>query len=107
MRRAIDKTGRPMVLSLSYGEAPLSRAAHLVQHANLWRVSADFWDRWSDLRRSFDLLYWWSPFIGAGTWPDADMIPIGKLMLTPLAVAEEAPVAPTTTGAQAPAVRQT
>ncbi len=82
MRRAIDRTGRAMVFSLSYGEVPVSQAAHLVHNANLWRVSADFWDRWNDLRRNFDLLYWWSPFIGEGTWPDADMIPIGKLMLT-------------------------
>lgn len=82
MRRAIDRSGRPMILSLSYGETPVSQAAHLVAHANLWRVSADFWDRWRDLRRNFDLLYWWSPFSGDGTWPDADMIPLGRLMLT-------------------------
>jgi alpha-galactosidase len=82
MRRAIDKTGRPMVFSLSYGEVSPGRAAHLVANANMWRVSADFWDRWADLRRNFDLLDAWSPFIGRGTWPDADMIPIGKLMLT-------------------------
>jgi hypothetical protein len=82
MRQAIDRTGRPMVLSLSYGETPVSQAAHLIRNANLWRVSSDFWDRWTDLRRSFDLLYTWTPFIGQGTWPDADMIPIGKLMLT-------------------------
>jgi hypothetical protein len=82
MRRAIDKTGRPMVFSLSYGEVSPSRAAHLVANANMWRVSADFWDRWADLRRNFELLDAWSPFIGRGTWPDADMIPIGKLMLT-------------------------
>jgi hypothetical protein len=82
MRRAIDRSGRPMVFSLSYGETPVSRAAHVSAHAHLWRVSADFWDRWSDLRRNFDLLYSWSPFSGDGSWPDADMIPIGRLMLT-------------------------
>jgi hypothetical protein len=48
----------------------------------MWRASADFWDRWADLRRNFDLLDAWSPFAGRGTWPDADMIPIGRLMLT-------------------------
>ncbi|WP_159083947.1 hypothetical protein [Saccharobesus litoralis] len=30
----------------------------------MWRVSADFWDRWEDLSRSFQLLDKWSPFIG-------------------------------------------
>jgi len=82
MRRAIDKTGRPLVFSLSYGEVSPSRAAHLIANANMWRASADFWDRWADLRRNFDLLDAWSPFAARGTWPDADMIPIGRLMLT-------------------------
>jgi alpha-galactosidase len=82
MRTAIDRSGRPMVLSLSYGETPISQAAHLVENANLWRVSSDFWDRWTDLRRNFDLLYAWSPFADEGTWPDGDMIPIGRLMLS-------------------------
>ena len=81
MRKAIDKTGRPMVLSLSCGEAPIARANHLKQNANMWRVSADFWDRWSDLRRSFQLLDKWSPHIGPHHFPDADMIPIGHISL--------------------------
>lgn len=81
MRKAIDNSGRPMVLSLSCGEAPLSRAFHLEENANMWRVSADFWDRWHDLQRSFQLLDRWSPFIGKHGWPDADMIPFGNLAL--------------------------
>ncbi|RDV29372.1 glycoside hydrolase family 27 protein [Alteromonas aestuariivivens] len=81
MRKAIDNAGRPMVLSLSCGEAPIAQANHLEQNANMWRVSADFWDRWVDLRRSFQLMDKWSPFIGDHTWPDADMIPFGRLSL--------------------------
>lgn len=81
MNKAIAKSGRPMVLSLSCGEAPVSRAEHLVENANMWRVSADFWDDWEALHHSFDLLNAWSPFIGNGTWPDGDMLPIGKLSL--------------------------
>ena len=81
MRRAIDKCGRPIVLSLSYGEAPIARAEHLRSNANLWRISADFWDEWADLRHIFDLLNMWSPFIGDGRWPDADMLPVGELCL--------------------------
>lgn len=82
MRKAIDNSGRPMVLSLSCGEAPISRAHHLEANSNMWRVSADFWDKWEALHRSFELLDKWSPFIGDHTWPDADMIPFGKLSLT-------------------------
>ncbi|EWH09780.1 hypothetical protein DS2_10853 [Catenovulum agarivorans DS-2] len=81
MRKAIDNSGRPMVLSLSCGEAPIAHANHLENNANMWRVSADFWDKWKDLKRSFQLLDKWSPFIGEGTWPDADMIPFGRLSL--------------------------
>lgn len=81
IRRAIDRCGRPMVLSLSCGEAPRSRAHHLSANADMWRVSADFWDEWPSLKRNFELLDMWSPFIGRPGWPDADMLPLGRLSL--------------------------
>ncbi|MDP5170063.1 MAG: glycoside hydrolase family 27 protein [Bacteroidia bacterium] len=81
IRKAIDACGRPMVLSLSPGEAPLSRASHLIANANLWRISADFWDDWEKLRHNFDLLNAWSGHTKPGHWPDADMLPIGRLSL--------------------------
>ena len=81
MRNAIDHAGRSMVLSLSCGESPLSRARHLAANANMWRISADFWDDWEHLRHNFDLLNQWSSYIEPGTWPDADMLPIGRLSL--------------------------
>jgi hypothetical protein len=75
------KCGRPMVLSTSCGDAPISRAAHVSKHCDMWRISADFWDNWKSLRRNFDLLAAWSPWMAQDRWPDADMIPIGKLSL--------------------------
>ncbi|WNJ19144.1 glycoside hydrolase family 27 protein [Pontibacter sp. G13] len=81
IRKAIDRCGRPMVLSLSPGEAPLSQANHLSQHANMWRISADFWDDWDKLQHNFDLLNAWSPHIQPGRWPDADMLPIGHISM--------------------------
>ncbi|MCC4211255.1 glycoside hydrolase family 27 protein [Leeuwenhoekiella parthenopeia] len=81
IHKAIEKSGRPMILSLSCGEAPVSRAPHLIENANMWRISADFWDNWESLEHNFDLLNAWSPFIGPGHWPDGDMLPIGKLSL--------------------------
>lgn len=81
MQKAIENCGRPMVLSLSCGEAPLSRARHLEANANMWRISADFWDNWESLRHNFELLNQWSSYIQPNHWPDADMIPIGKLSL--------------------------
>ncbi len=81
MRKAIENCGRPMVLSLSCGEAPLGKAEHLKANANMWRISADYWDTWDRLEHNFDLLNVWSPHAAPGMWPDADMIPIGKLSL--------------------------
>ncbi|MEZ4905375.1 MAG: glycoside hydrolase family 27 protein [Spirosomataceae bacterium] len=81
MHKAIEKCGRPMVLSLSCGEAPLSQAKHLIENANMWRISADFWDDWEDLKHSFDLLNAWSSHAHENHWPDADMIPIGHLSM--------------------------
>lgn len=81
MRKAIENSGRPMVLSLSCGEAPVSSGKHIAENSHMWRVSGDFWDRWDRLLHNFELLEKWSPFIGPGSWPDADMLPVGRLSL--------------------------
>ena len=39
IRKAIDKTGRPIVLSLSPGDTPIERGQHVMNHANMWRIS--------------------------------------------------------------------
>lgn len=77
IRRAIDKTGRPMVLSLSPGETPLDHGAHVATQANLWRISDDFWDQWKLLLPQFKRLHDWTPHRRPGAWPDADMLPLG------------------------------
>jgi alpha-galactosidase len=79
LRSAIDKQDRPIVLSLSPGETPVSHADHVRNHANLWRISNDFWDRWRFLDRQFDLIARWQGVGGPGHWPDADMIPLGHI----------------------------
>ena len=79
IRRAIDRTRRPIVLSLSPGETPLASAAHVREHANLWRISDDFWDRWLALYEQFGRLEKWHPYRVNGSWPDADMLPLGTL----------------------------
>jgi len=81
IRKAIDKTGRPMVLSLSPGATDLKAADHVRAHANAWRISDDFWDRWSALREQFGRLAAWNPHRTAGAWPDADMLPLGTLVM--------------------------
>jgi len=81
VRKAIDASGRPMVLSLSPGETPLDAAAHVQRHANLWRISDDFWDQWPLLLEQFRRLEHWNPYRIPGCWPDADMLPLGVLDL--------------------------
>jgi alpha-galactosidase len=47
----------------------------------MWRISDDFWDDWKMLDAQFTRLENWSPYIGDGGWPDADMLPLGRLAL--------------------------
>lgn len=88
LRAAIDRCGRPIVLSLSPGAAPLEHAEHVKRHAQLWRSSGDLWDRWGDepegyagLKGAFALCAQWAPHAGPGHWPDPDMLPLGRLCL--------------------------
>lgn len=81
IRKAIDKCGRPIVLSTSPGPTPLNNAEHVKNHANLWRISNDFWDRWRDIRAMFRRCQLWSAHSGPGHWPDADMLPLGRISI--------------------------
>lgn len=80
IRHAIDRCGRPMVLSLSPGPAPLDKAWHLCENANLWRMTGDFWDGWKQLYNVFERCEKWAPYVGGGCWPDCDMLPLGWLL---------------------------
>ncbi len=81
IRRAIDKTGRKIVFSTSPGETPLSAGSHVNSHANMWRISDDFWDDWHALLAQFKRLHDWTPFRREGAYPDADMLPLGTVGL--------------------------
>ena len=78
---AIARAGRPMLLSLSPGETPLVRAEHVREYAQMWRISDDFWDEWAMLEAQFVRLENWNPWRRPGAWPDADMLPLGRLAL--------------------------
>ncbi|MFM2083171.1 MAG: hypothetical protein RL380_1862, partial [Verrucomicrobiota bacterium] len=63
IRQAIDATGRPIVFSTSPGATPLAEGYGISAAANQWRVSDDFWDKWSSpkeamhgLKEQFPLL---------------------------------------------------
>ncbi len=83
IRNAIDKvytdTGHKIILSTSPGETPLEKGDDIMVHANQWRISDDFWDNWGALYPQFQRLHDWTPFRGPGHFPDADMLPLGKI----------------------------
>ena len=79
IHNAIKNSGREMVLSLSPGPTPVSEGDHVSKYANLWRMTDDFWDRWDYLYAMFERADAWSDYIGPGHWPDADMLPLGRI----------------------------
>ncbi|MCD8318336.1 MAG: NPCBM/NEW2 domain-containing protein [Paraprevotella sp.] len=81
IRKAIDHCGRPIVLSMSPGETPVEKVDHAKAHANMWRTVDDFWDNWSQLNYQFQVCAKWAPYIAPGTWPDADMLPLGEISI--------------------------
>jgi alpha-galactosidase len=83
---ALRKTGRPILLSLSPGAAPLDKVDEMRRYAQMWRISDDVWDEWhSDveypqgLGDQFSRAAKWAPLSKPGHWPDADMLPLGFL----------------------------
>ena len=88
IRQALDKTGRPIVLSLSPGPTNVSHADEVREYAEMWRISDDFWDHWGvwpkhefsqGLLQQFTTAASWATHTGGGHWADADMLPIGHL----------------------------
>ena len=80
--RAIERSGRDIVLSLSPGtHLSTAHVDHLREHAQMWRISDDLWDRWEDVHAQFARLARWAPFQRPGGWADADMLPLGRLAL--------------------------
>lgn len=79
LRNAIDSCGREIVLSLSPGPALKDKAEHLKANANMWRLTGDFWDLWEHLYAMFDKCEEWQGVRGVGSYPDCDMLPIGRI----------------------------
>ena len=79
IHNAIEACGRPMVLSLSPGPALIEKAWHLSMHANMWRITDDFWDRWDLLKDMFNRCELWQAHVKPGCWPDCDMLPLGRI----------------------------
>lgn len=90
IRHAIDKTGRPIVLSLSPGPTSLENADEVASLAQMWRISNDIWDFWTNPKpfpksvlSQFATTAAWVQYSKSGNWPDADMLPLGELRPAP------------------------
>jgi hypothetical protein len=79
IRKAIDRTGRKIVLSTSPGETPIAHAGHVQKNANMWRTVGDFWDSWQQLKEHFEVFERWNKWRSYGAYPDGDMLPMGKI----------------------------
>ncbi len=79
LHKAIENCGRPIVLSLSPGPAVVTESWHYKKHANMWRITDDFWDNWESLRCMFDRCEKWQDHVQEGCWPDCDMLPLGRV----------------------------
>jgi len=90
LSQALRNSGRPIVLSLSPGPAPLEKAEEMARYANMWRISDDEWDVWQGsenfpqgINNQFDRAAAWAVHSQPGKWPDADMLAIGRLEPAP------------------------
>jgi alpha-galactosidase len=83
---ALHKCGRPIVLSLSPGPAPIEKTDEMSEYAQMWRISNDIWDLWRSAKdypqrvgHQFANVAKWASSSKPGHWADADMLPVGHL----------------------------
>ncbi|HEY5499181.1 MAG TPA: glycoside hydrolase family 27 protein [Bacteroidales bacterium] len=79
IRKAIDRSGRKIVLSTSPGQTPFDNREHIQSNSNMWRIVGDLWDNWTQLKEEFEVCNRWSYYIGDGHFPDCDMLPLGRI----------------------------
>ena len=82
IRKAIDQTGRPIVLSLSPGKTQYTYAQECLDNANMWRMMDDLWDNWSHVDAVFKEAHEWSKYSRPGNYADCDMLPLGQIAMT-------------------------
>lgn len=47
----------------------------------MWRMVDDVWDTWPHMTHLMEVAQKWYPHIAPGTWPDCDMIPLGRISI--------------------------
>lgn len=72
-RDALQRTGRPIVLSLSY----FAGTPGMQWQANLWRTNRDTSGSYEAIRKSIDTVVGKEFFAGPGGWNDPDVLQVG------------------------------
>ena len=79
--KAIAKTSKPILLSLSPGGKVDPEAIDFFKMGNMLRVTPDVWDEQKYIDLCFDAWRKWQGKEQPGFWIDMDMIPFGQLQL--------------------------
>ncbi|NBB78225.1 MAG: glycoside hydrolase family 27 protein [Verrucomicrobia bacterium] len=79
--KAIEQTGRPIVLSLSPGGKVDPDHLEAFTKAHMLRVTHDIWDEQKGIDECFAAWRKWQGKERPGFWIDMDMIPFGQLQL--------------------------
>ncbi|MDR6879523.1 hypothetical protein J2X61_001270 [Bacillus sp. 3255] len=77
--KAIEQSGRDIVLSLSPGGQTILERMDTYSTANMLRTTKDVWDNQRDIDRAFDKWLEFNDVRKEGFWLDMDMIPFGHL----------------------------
>jgi len=78
---AVKNCKREIVISLSPGPSLLSEADTYISFSNMWRMRNDSWDYWSVIPDMMSIAENWNQYRSPGHWPDADMLPLGKISI--------------------------
>ena len=78
MARALRKSGRDIIYSLSNGASRESALAYQ-RSANLWRTTGDIYDNWPKVKEIGFSQDAWAPYAGPGHWNDLDMLVVGSV----------------------------
>ena len=80
MSRALRKSGRDIVYSLSNGASKDSAQAYQ-RSSNMWRTTGDIYDNWPKVKEiGFgNVQDFWAPYAGPGHWNDLDMLVVGNV----------------------------
>jgi hypothetical protein len=82
VKKAIDKTGKKVVLSLSPGDNAMINNLKVFNVAEMVRVTPDIWDNQKGIDLAFTSWERWSVVSDCHFWIDMDMIPFGHLGLS-------------------------